>query len=375
MEGANVLMSKNGFSLKKALPLIAITWTISLVTTLAFVYFAPSIFPPLETQNIADAAVTASKIDEGAIVTVKLADGSVTSAKILDGSITTVDLMDGSITSIKVANGTITNAKLAEEAVTTNKIADGAIVTAKLADGAVTSAKIVNGAIIAEDLADGSVIAVKIKDGAVTTNKIADGAIVTAKLADGAVTSAKIVNGAIIAEDLADGSVIAVKIKDGAVTTNKIADGAVTTPKIADGVVTDVKLASDAIPYFATYNASLVSTQSTSFVDLPETALNITLNRKSNLMIMFSAEAWVDGAGDEIYVRALVNSTVANPNSGSLTLFTTAGESQHGSYAVNFYLEDVDAGAYTVRIQWSERLGASFAHMGDRTLHVIALPA
>jgi hypothetical protein len=325
MEGANVLMSKNGFSLKKALPLIAITWTISLVTTLAFVYFAPSIFPPLETQNIADAAVTASKIDEGAIVTVKLADGSVTSAKILDGSITTVDLMDGSITSIKVANGTITNAKLAEEAVTTNKIADGAIVTAKLADGAVTSAKIVNGAIIAEDLADGSVIAVK--------------------------------------------------IKDGAVTTNKIADGAVTTPKIADGVVTDVKLASDAIPYFATYNASLVSTQSTSFVDLPETALNITLNRKSNLMIMFSAEAWVDGAGDEIYVRALVNSTVANPNSGSLTLFTTAGESQHGSYAVNFYLEDVDAGAYTVRIQWSERLGASFAHMGDRTLHVIALPA
>jgi hypothetical protein len=75
-------------------------------------------------------------------------------------------------------------------------------------------------------------------------------------------------------------------------------------------------------------------------------------------------------------VRVLVNSTVANPNSGSLTLFTTAGESQHGSYAVNFDLENVDVGAYTVKIQWSERLGASLAHMGDRmrapTCHSLA---
>ena len=328
-------MSGNGFSLKKALPIIAIAWIISLVTTLALVYFAPSIFPPLGTQDIADAAITTPKIDEGAIVTVKLADGSVTSAKILDGSLTTVDLMDGSISSIKVV----------DEAITSSKVADGAVTAGKLADDSVTNLK------------------------------VADGAIVTAKLADGAITSAKIVNGAIIAEDLADGSILTVKIADGAVTTNKIADGAVTTPKIANGAVTDTKLASDAIPYFATYNASLASTQTTSFVDVPETALNITLNRKSNLIIMFSAEAWVSGAGDELYVRALVNSTVANPNSGSLTLFTTAGESQHGSYAVNFYLEDVDAGAYTVKIQWSERLGASLAHMGDRTLHVIALPA
>ena len=90
---------------------------------------------------------------------------------------------------------------------------------------------------------------------------------------------------------------------------------------------------------------------------------------------MFSAEAWVDGAGDELYVRALVNSTVANPDSGSDILFTTAGFSQHGSYAVNFYLKNVDAGAYTVKIQWKEQNGAVLANMGDRTLHVIALPA
>ena len=314
-----------GFSLKKALPIIAIAWIVSLVTTLALVYFAPGIFPPLGTQNIADKAITTPKIGDGAIVTAKLADGTVTSAKIMDGTITTLDLMDGSI------------------------------VTMKIADGAVTASKIA--------------------DGAVTTLKIADGAIVTAKLSDDSVTSAKILDGEVTAQDLADGSVISVKVADGAITTSKIADGSVTTPKIADDAVTDTKLASDAIPHFATYNSSLVSTMSTSFADVPDTALNISLNRKSNLLILFSAEAWVDGAGDSLYVRILVNSTVANPDSGSQILFTTAGASQHGSYAINFYLEDVDAGAYTIKIQWSEILGANLAHMGDRTLNVIALPA
>ena len=308
------LMSEQGF-LKKPISIIAIAWIISMVTTLALVYFAPSIFPPLETQNIADAAITSTKIDDGAIMTAKIADNTITSAKILDGNIIAQDIADGSILSIKVADGAISSSKIADNAVTTLKIADSAVITAKLEDGAVTSAKIYDGSITAEDLADGSVLTVN------------------------------------------------------------IADGAVTTSKIVDNAVTDKKLAPDAIPYFATYNTSLASTQSTSFEDVPDTYVNIRLNRRSNLIIMFSAEAWVDGAGDELYVRALVDSTVANPNSGSLVLFTTAGESQHGSYAVNFYLENVQAGDYTVKMQWSEILGASLAHMGDRTLHVIALPA
>ena len=328
-------MSENGLTMKKALPIIILAWILSLVTTLALVYFSPSIFPPLETQNIADDAITAPKIGDGAVVTVKLADGSVTSAKILDGSITAVDLMDGSVTAIKIA--------------------DGAVIATKIAEGAVTGDKIANGSI--------------------TELKIAEGAIITAKLSDGAVTSAKILDGSVTAQDLEDGAIITVKVADGAITTEKIADGAVTTPKIEDGSVTSTKLGAGAIPYFATYNMSLASTNSTSFVDVPDTALTISLNRKSNLIIMFSAEAWVDGAGDSLFVRALVDSTVANPNSGAMVLLTTAGSSQHGSYAINFYMEDVDAGTYTVKIQWSELLGAQLAHMADRTLNIIALPA
>ncbi|MCW3997097.1 MAG: hypothetical protein NWF10_00820 [Candidatus Bathyarchaeota archaeon] len=313
------------FDFKKALPIILITWILGLATTIALVYVSPSIFPPLGAANIEDEAITSTKIADEAIIAVKLDDGSVTSAKIVDGTITAQDLMDGSILSIKIADG----------AINSNKIANNSI----------------------------------------TADKVADGAIVTVKLSDNVVTSAKIVDGTIMAEDISDGSIVSVKVANGAITTNKIADNAITTPKINDNAVTNSKLAPNAIPYRSMYNTTLVSTTSTSFVDIPETSLEITLARRSNLIIMFNAEAWVDGAGDSLFVRALVDSTVANPNGGSQILFTTAGESQHGSYAVNFYLENVEAGTYTVKIQWSEMLGANNAHMADRTLNVIALPA
>lgn len=313
------------FDFKKALPIIVITWILGLVTTTALVYISPSIFPPLGTTSIEDEAITSAKIADEAIITVKLDDGSINSAKIVDGSITAQDLMDGSILSIKVADNAITTEKMANSSITANKIADGAIVTVKLSDNVVTSAKIVDGAIMAQDISDGAIVAVKIADGAITTSKIVDNAI--------------------------------------------------TTPKINNNAVTNTKLAPYAIPYASTYNTTLVSTSSTSFIDIPETSLQITLARKSNLIIMFNAEAWVDGAGDSLFVRALVDSTVANPNGGSQILFTTAGESQHGSYAVNFYLQNVETGTHTVKIQWSEMLGANIAHMADRTINVIALPA
>jgi hypothetical protein len=310
---------------KKALPIILITWILGIATTIAIVYMSPSIFPPLGPTNIENEAITSTKIADEAIIAVKLDDGSVTSAKIVDGTITAQDLMDGAILSIKIA------------------------------DGAITSKKIDNSSITAE--------------------KIADGAIVTVKLSDNVVTSAKIVDGTITAQDVSDGAVIAVKVANGAITTNKIADNAVTTPKINNNAVTNAKLAPNAIPYASMYNTTLVSTDSTSYVDIPETALQLTLSRRSNLIILFNAEAWVDGAGDSLFIRALVDSTVANPNGGSQILFTTASEAQHGSYAVNFHLENVEAGTYTVKIQWSEMLGANLAHMADRTLNVIALPA
>jgi len=118
-------MTEGKFSIKKATPIIIVTWVLSLLTTLAIAYFTPLI--PIGTNQIGDSAVTTSKIADGTIINVKLADGSVTSAKILNGTITAVDIANGSIITINIADGSITTTKIADEAVTTEKLASAAI--------------------------------------------------------------------------------------------------------------------------------------------------------------------------------------------------------------------------------------------------------
>lgn len=100
-------------------------------------------------------------------------------------------LADGSVTAVKVADGAIITIKLADGAVTAAKLAAGAVGTVQIADGAVTSAKL-GSDVGATILGDGSVTTAKLADGAVTTAKMADGSVTTGKLADGAVTGAKV---------------------------------------------------------------------------------------------------------------------------------------------------------------------------------------
>lgn len=309
-------MSEGAIPIKKIIPIIVITWILSLITTLMVVYVAPNIFL-IRTAHISDEAVTADKIADSAIITTKLTDGSVTSAKILDGTLTAVDLADGSIVTVKIADG----------AVTRDKIEDGAISTAKIADGAVT------------------------------TEKITDGAIITIKLADGAVTSAKIMNGTITAVDLAS--------------------GAVTTYTIADGSVTNLKLAPYAIPFNSTYSTTIISTADTNWVDIADMAVTLNLDRTSHLLIMFSTNAMNDNETQRIVVRAMVDNDAAYP-SGVYLNPIVGDRSLHwhivdyGAYAYNFYKPSVSAGTYTVKMQW--KVSGSTGYMRYRTLTVIALP-
>jgi len=341
-------MSEGAIPIKKAVPIIVVTWILSLVSTLAIVYVAPNIFP-IQTAQIKDGAVTDDKISSGAVITAKLADGSVTTAKILDGTINATDLTDGSIISVKISDGAVTTAKITDAAVTTNK----------LSSGSVTSIKILDGTITAVDLADGAIVTAKIADGAVTTTKIADGSVTTAKILDGTITAA----------DLATGSV----------TTIKIADGAITTAKIADGAVTNLKLAPDAIPFASTYGWWTDSTDSTlTWVDMDDMSISITLERTSHLLIMFSTEAWTADVEYRIQVRALVGLTAALPGEIDLTpTMSVSALNDHTlywmAYSYNFYQPSVTAGTYTVKMQWRVTGTTGYAYL--RTLSVIALPA
>ena len=353
IEGGEKL-TEGAISINKAINIIVLTWILSLITTLAVVFVAPSILPS-RTAEIAD----------NAVITAKLADGSVTSAKIMDGTLTGVDLADGAIITVKVADGAVTTAKISDGTITSAKVADSAIITTKLADGSVTSAKILDGTITAADLADGAIVVAEIADGSVTTAKIADGAIVTIKLADGSITSAKILDGSVAAVDLADGSVI----------TAKISDGAVTTAKIANGAVTNVNLAPNAIPFASTYSHSTDSTTSTTFVDMDDMSVTLTLARTSHLFIAFSTEAT---GTDLTIIRAIVDGDAAYPADYVFTPITSeALNHTHSlswsSYSFNFFRPSVGVGIHTVKIQWRAFGGTATA--GYRALTVIALPA
>jgi len=303
-------VTEGTISLRKPIPIIIVTWILSLLTTLAIVYFAPT--APIGTNQIAD----------NAVITAKLVDGGVTSAKILDGTITASDLADGSISSVKIT--------------------DSAVTTAKIADGVVTSDKIA--------------------DGGVTTAKIADDAIVTIKLADGTVTSAKILDGTVTAADLASGAVV----------TIKIADGAVTTSKIADNAITYLKLAPSAIPHNATQSTTVVSMRSDEFVDMPGMSVDITVTRRSTLIMMFSTEAWTSG-GNYLYARAMINATTqAYPTSDWMIM---TNSSVPASYSITFYRENIVPGTYTIKIQWRVFSFLATGSAQERALVVFALPA
>ncbi len=179
-------------SFRKLIPVIAITLVLSLLTTIAVVYFASRMWASLPTQVF--------NVPDSAIVTAKLADGSVTSVKILDGSVIALDLADGSVLTVKIADGAVSTEKIADNAVGTVKLGDGAVVTIKLADGSVTSAKILDGAVNGVDLANGAVLTVNLADGAVTTVKIADDAVTSKKIVNGTVTSDDVAYGMLTTE-------------------------------------------------------------------------------------------------------------------------------------------------------------------------------
>ncbi len=197
----------------------------------------------------------------------------------------------------------------------------------------------------------------KIDDGAIYTEKIANDAIVTIKLDDGSVTSAKILDGNLTAVDLANGTILSIKI--------------------ADKAVTDVKLAPQAIPFASTHATDFnTTTETTQYVDMSGMLVNLSLNRKSHLLILFNVEAYASQS-EWISIRTLIGQDVAYPGEIYLTpnIYGSANETylvDWAAYGYNFYHPSVDAGTHTIKIQW--KISDGRGYVADRTLTVIALP-
>ncbi len=104
---------------------------------------------PIETDEIADNAVTSEKILDGTIATDDLADDAVTSEKILDGTIQEADLSFTPVT--RPLTPGVSTDEIADNAVTSAKILDETVADADLTTTGVTAGTYTNATITVND--------------------------------------------------------------------------------------------------------------------------------------------------------------------------------------------------------------------------------
>ena len=192
-------------------------------------------------------------------------DGAIIASKIADAAVTAEKIMDEAVTNLKLADAAVSTAKIEVAAVTAQVLADQAVISSKLADGAVTAAKLASAAIDATKLAS-SIKAVEVVATLPTTGNLegrqvyltTDGklyryhngawtAAVPSTDITGQLVSSQIANAAIANQQLAALAVDASKLADNAITMTKIADNAISTAKLQANVVVAINIAANAI--------------------------------------------------------------------------------------------------------------------------------
>jgi hypothetical protein len=157
----------------------------------------------LEVGNIVNPILPSSALTVQ--VTTKDAAGAVidsgTSAGYPIKQIGSTDIANNAITTTKIQDGQVGTNDLADNSVSTtqfgSKLADNAVTTPKIANNSITSPKIQDGQVVTQDIRDSSITSGKLADNSVTTLCPPPQFICTSKLADNAVVSSKIAPGAV----------------------------------------------------------------------------------------------------------------------------------------------------------------------------------
>lgn len=117
--------------------------------------------------------------------------GGWTSADLADNAVTTTKIAATAVTTAKIAAAAVTATELGAASVTTAKIAAAAVTANELGTAAVTTAKIAASAVTTNELGAAAVTTPKIAASAVTTNELGASAVTTVKIADNAVDTSK----------------------------------------------------------------------------------------------------------------------------------------------------------------------------------------
>ncbi|MEM6894275.1 MAG: hypothetical protein AAF554_11330 [Bacteroidota bacterium] len=184
----------------------------------------------IDTNELANDAITNIKMADDAVDTNEIVDNAVTNAKLDDDSVNTDELVDDAVTPDKLANGTAAGQLLQwdgadwqlvddsaltiteQDAIVGNEVEDATDATLTRA-GSGTDADpytldVSVGGIDTDELANDAVTNIKIADDAVNTNEIVDDAVTNAKLDDDAVNTDELVDDAVTPAKLANGTAV-----------------------------------------------------------------------------------------------------------------------------------------------------------------------
>jgi len=163
------------------------------------------------------------------------AANTVFSADIVNGEVKTPDLANNAVTTTKIRPGQVANTDLSADAVDGSKILDASVSSADLgfdsvasgeiATDAVNGSEVTAGAIDSDEISDNTLTADDLGSGSVGNAEIAAGAVTNSKLGSSSVDSAKIANNNVTAFDIAGGEANgAINLNAGFVATGRCRD-------------------------------------------------------------------------------------------------------------------------------------------------------
>lgn len=175
-----------------------------------------------------DVIIGADGLGVGVVGGAQLIPGSITEIQLAEDAVTETRIAPGAVTQIRLAENAVGSLQLAPNSVTATRIAEGAVEEIALAPGSVTTTRIQEGAVVTETIADGAVVA----------GKIFAGTITSAEIATGTITAANILGGTITAQEIAANAITATEIAADTITANEIAAGAITADEIQAETIT-----------------------------------------------------------------------------------------------------------------------------------------
>jgi hypothetical protein len=206
-------------------------------------------------------------------------------------SVDTAQLADGAVEALQINNGAVIEAKIASGAVTGDKIATGAVTHAKIGADAVDGSNIQDGSITELKIYEGSINEGHLQMNCVTEEKIATDAVIEAKIAASAVTNTKIASGAVIEA--------------------KIGAKAVTREKIADDAASYVEAIKENVDFINVDNLGDVRAKSIDMDELPKVcgfSMYIISTTAPNVAPDFISQHWIDTVAKKVYIAVGVSS-------------------------------------------------------------------